>query len=89
MTVSFLLVEVFHREIPDSPDRLRVRISISPPNITAMSRQTKQCVPTLYGTATLLYCMILRLLRIEYRFGLVWQFSFSREISRRSSYTAE
>ena len=41
-----------------------------PPSITEVSRQTKQCVPTLYATATLLYCTRLRLLRIDYRFGL-------------------
>ena len=87
--VSFLLVEVFRREIPDLPDRLRERISISPPSITEVSRHNKQCVPPLYATATLLYCMRLRLLRIENRVGLVWQFSFSCETSRRSSYTAE
>ena len=44
MAVSFLLVEYFHRETLDPPDRFRVRISISPPNITEISRQTKQCV---------------------------------------------
>ena len=38
MAVSFLLVEVFRREIPDLPDRFRERISISPPKITVLDR---------------------------------------------------